>query len=171
MLIVEQLTPNGDIAPSERLTLPYELRCKSRLRARLDSGEEVGLFLPRGHVLRGGERLRAADGRVVEVVAAPEPVLEARTDDPLRLARAAYHLGNRHVALQIEPGLLRLARDHVLGEMLRGLGLQVSEAVAPFEPETGAYGGHVHPPGHSHEGEGHGARIHDMAFEPPGERA
>ena len=98
------------------------------------------------------------------MVAAPEMLLEAASDDPSQLARAAYHLGNRHVAVDIRPGLLRIATDPVLGEMLRGLGLDPVAVVAPFEPERGAYGahgGHAHPHGHSSDGEGRGARIHD----------
>ncbi len=168
MLLIEHRAP-ADAVPTERLLLPFELRCKSRLRTQLASGEEAGLFLERGAVLRAGDKLLGKDGRVVEVAAAPEAVLEARSDDPLLLVRAAYHLGNRHVPVQVEfgksGGLLRFGRDHVLGEMLRGLGLDIVEAEAAFEPESGAYGGHgghAHPHGHSAEGEGRGPRIHDM---------
>ena len=145
--VVERL--NADLPAQATLTLPFELRQKSRLRTRLDSGEEVGLFLPRGAVLRHGDRLRATDGRVVEVCAAPEIVSTGRTDDPLRLARAAYHLGNRHVALQLGPGWLRYLHDHVLDGMVRELGLEVVCEQAPFEPEAGAYGGGHHH-GHDH---------------------
>jgi urease accessory protein len=164
MIVIEQLA-NNEAQASERLLLPFELRCKSRLRTQLESGEEAGLFLERGTVLRGGDRLLGNDGRIVEMVAVSESVVEARSGDALLLARAAYHLGNRHVAVQIAPGLLRIVRDPVLGEMLRGLGLDVRETEAPFEPESGAYGGHgghAHPHGHSAEGEGRGPRIHDM---------
>lgn len=145
--IVERLS--ADLPAQATLTLPFEQRQKSRLRTRLDSGEEVGLFLPRGTVLRHGDRLRAADGRVVEVRAAPETVSTSRTDDPLSLARAAYHLGNRHIALQLGPGWLRYLHDHVLDGMVRELGLEVTCEEVPFEPEAGAYsGGHHH--GHDH---------------------
>jgi urease accessory protein len=145
--IVERL--DEDLPARATLTLPFDLRQKSRLRTRLDSGEDVGLFLPRGTVLRHGDRLRTTDGRVVEVRAAPETVSTARTDDPLMLARAAYHLGNRHVALEIGPGWLRYLHDHVLDRMVRELGLDVVCGQVPFEPETGAYdGGHHH--GHEH---------------------
>jgi urease accessory protein len=164
MILIERRALPGQPA-TERLALPFELRCKSRLRTRLESGEETGLFLERGSVLRAGDHLLANDGRVVEVVAAPESVMEVASDDALLLARAAYHLGNRHVAVELKPGLLRFARDHVLGEMVRGLGLTVVECDAPFEPEAGAYGGHgghAHPHGHSADGEGRGPRIHDM---------
>jgi len=162
MMLVERLATGSSEPPSARLVLPYELRCKSRLRTRLESGEEVGLFLPRGQILRSGDRLEAADGRIVEVVAAPEAVMEARSDDPVLLARAAYHLGNRHVPVQIQAGVLRFPQDHVLGDLVRGLGIEVVSRVVPFEPEGGAYGGHAHPYGHSTDGEGRGARIHDM---------
>jgi urease accessory protein len=145
--IVERLS--ADLPAQATLTLPFEQRQKSRLRTRLDSGEEVGLFLARGTVLRHGDRLRATDGRVIEVRAAPETVSTARTDDPLLLARAAYHLGNRHIALQLGPGWLRYLHDHVLDSMVRELGLTVIGEQAPFEPEAGAYGGGHHH-GHDH---------------------
>ena len=145
--IVERL--NENLPARAMLTLPFDLRQKSRLRARLDSGEDVGLFLPRGTVLRHGDRLRATDGRVIEVRAAPETVSTARATDPLLLARAAYHLGNRHVALQLGPGWLRYLHDHVLDGMVRELGLTVIGERAPFEPEAGAYGGGHHH-GHDH---------------------
>ncbi len=159
MVVIESRAPASAVA-SERLQLPFESRCKSRLRTRLEGGEEAGLFLERGAVLRGGDKLLASDGRIVEVVAAPEALLEVGGGDALLLARAAYHLGNRHVAVELKPGLLRLARDHVLAELVRGLGLKVHEVTAPFEPEGGAYGVHA-AHGHSADGEGRGARIHD----------
>jgi urease accessory protein len=168
MLLIEGRAA-GDAPATERLTLSFELRCKTRLRTRLDSGEEAGLFLERGLILRAGDKLVGNDGRVVEVCAAPEAVMEARSADPVLLAKAAYHLGNRHVPVQVGDGLLRFGRDHVLGEMVRGLGLAVIEIEAPFEPESGAYGGHgghAHPHGHSADGEGRGARIHDMLATP-----
>jgi urease accessory protein len=162
MVVVEQLAPHEREA-TESLTLTFEFRCKNRLHARLDSGEELGLFLRRGTVLRGGDHLVAQDGRVIAVKAAPEAVMEARSTDSLRLIQAAYHLGNRHVALEVNPAWLRFPNDHVLADMVRGLGLEVAEVMAPFEPESGAYGKHVgHSHGHSFEGVGRGARIHDM---------
>ncbi len=164
MIVIEQRAPK-DRPATERLVLPFDLRCKCRLRTQLASGEEAGLFLERGAVLRAGDCLLANDGRVVEVVAAAEAVMEVRGDDALLLARAAYHLGNRHVAVELQPGLVRFVRDPVLGEMVRGLGLEVTDNQAPFEPERGAYGGHgghAHPHGHSADGEGRGPRIHDM---------
>jgi urease accessory protein len=140
----------GDAPATATLTLPFDLRQRSRLRATLDDGREVGLFLPRGTVLRGGDRLIAADGTVVEVRAADETVSTVRAT-PQSLIHAAYHLGNRHVPLQIGEGWLRYGHDHVLDDMVRGLGLEVSCEEAPFEPEGGAYGGgHSHGHGHSH---------------------
>lgn len=161
MIVIEKPAA-ANAAATEKLELSFETRCKSRLRTQLASGEECGLFLERGTVLRGGDRLLANDGRVVEVVATPEALMEAVSGAPLLIAKAAYHLGNRHVAVQLMPGKLRFVADHVLGEMVRGLGLKVAEIEAPFEPESGAYGhSGSHPHGHSSDGEGRGARIHD----------
>lgn len=148
----------GDGRPAARLVLPFELRQRSRLLAVMDSGEEVGLLLPRGTVLRGGDRLQVSDGRLVEVVAAPEQVSIVRSSDPRTLARAAYHLGNRHVAVQLTSDSLRYLRDHVLDDMLRGLGLKVEGDALPFEPEAGAYS-QSHAPDHDH-GHGHGEHEH-----------
>ena len=127
------------------LKLAFDQRQKSRLRARLASGEEVALLLPRGTTLRGGDLVGASDGRVIEVVAEPERVLHIECASPVDLARCAYHLGNRHVPVQVGEGWLRIAADHVLAEMLKGLGAVVMPIAAPFEPEAGAYaGGHHH---------------------------
>ena len=123
-----------------RIVLSFEQRQKSRLRAKLESGEEVALVLPRGRVLRGGDQVSTTDGRVVEIVGAPEKLLHIEASS---IARIAYHLGNRHVAVQVGEGYLRIAEDHVLEDMLRGLGARVSHVEAPFEPEAGAYG-HQH---------------------------
>ena len=127
------------------LRLAFDQRQKSRLRARLASGEEVALLLPRGTLLRGGDLVGASDGRVIEVVAEPERVLHVECASPVELARCAYHLGNRHVPVQLGEGWLRIAADHVLAEMLAKLGARVTPIEAPFEPEAGAYsGGHHH---------------------------
>ena len=139
--------------PTATLTLPLEKRLRSRLRAVLDDGGDAGIFLPRGQTLRHGDLLAADDGTVVRICAAPEVLSEVQVDDPLLLARACYHLGNRHVALQIEAGRLCYLHDHVLDEMLQGLGLQPTSTEAPFEPEPGAYGGHSHAQGD--QGHGH----------------
>lgn len=149
MLTVNEILT--DIQPAQfRLTLPFVDRQRSRLRTHLDTGEEVGLQLPRGHVLRGGDCLRAQSGEVIAVCAAPEQVSTVRTDNTTLLARAAYHLGNRHVPLQVGVGWLRYSHDHVLDHMVAELGLEVVVEQAPFEPEAGAYqgGGHHH---HHHE--------------------
>jgi len=142
------------------LVLPFELRQKSRLRTIVASGEEIGLFLPRGTVLRDGECLEADDGRVVRVCAASEDLFEVRCADSDALARAAYHLGNRHTPVQVGDGWLRLAADDVLAGMLRGLAATVTPIRAPFEPEAGAYaaGHHAHSGGAKHAG-----IIHDFA--------
>ncbi|MGR9045476.1 MAG: urease accessory protein UreE [Gammaproteobacteria bacterium] len=126
------------------LTLPFESRQKSRLKAVTDSGREVGLFLDRGLILRSGMVLTGPDGFTVIIKAADEPLSVLRSDDPLQFARACYHLGNRHVPLQIQAGELRYLSDHVLDHMLEGLGLNVVHAVLPFEPEAGAYHTHEH---------------------------
>jgi len=154
MIEIHERLDDRDLPAQAALTLPFETRQKSRFRAVLDDGTEVGVFLPRGTLLRGGDRLRAADGRVIEVRAAPETVSTVATDDPWLLARACYHLGNRHVPLQIGEGWARYLHDHVLDDMVRGLGLEVRVERAPFEPEAGAYGGGFH--FHSHGGHGHG---------------
>ena len=156
--IAKKLAAQDASAPQAKLVLPFERRQKSRLRATLDSGEEVALNLPRGELLRGGDRLVASDGRVVEVVAQPEAVVHVSCADATALARAAYHLGNRHVPVEVGEGYLRIAADHVLEAMLVGLGATLEHLQAPFEPEAGAYGG-----GHHHHGESSGgARIHEF---------
>jgi len=137
-----------------QLKLPFDSRQKSRLRTKLVSGEEVALLLPRGEILRGGDLVTASDGRVIEVVAEPEKLLHVEADS---LPRIAYHLGNRHVPVQVGEGFLRIAEDHVLEEMLKKLGAKVSEVEAPFEPEAGAYAGGQH----QHDEMGHGGKIHD----------
>lgn len=158
MILIEAMAPANSQA-TEKLVLPFDTRCKSRLRTTLASGEECGLFLDRGCVLRGGDKLMANDGRIVEVVAAPEPLMEAAMEensgDPLLITKAAYHLGNRHVAVHLLPGKLRFLTDRVLGDMVRGLGLRLIEIEAPFEPESGAYGSHGAHGGHGSHG-GHG---------------
>ena len=135
------------LEPDTTLTLPFELRQKSRLLTRLDNGETVALFLPRGSILRQDDLLKTTTGLVVRINAALEVVSTATTGEPLRLARACYHLGNRHVLLQIGVNWLRYLHDPVLDNLVRELGLVVIKEHAPLEPETGAYGG-GHPHGH-----------------------
>jgi urease accessory protein len=140
-----------------RLVLPYDLRCRSRFRAHLVTGEEVGVVLTRGQILRNGDRLLTDDGRVVEVAAATESVSTVRAADARLLARTAYHLGNRHVPLQVGDGWLRYCHDHVLDDMVRGLGAELCLEQAPFEPEAGAYHGHAE---HGDAAHGHGDHGH-----------
>jgi urease accessory protein len=137
-----------------QLRLAFEQRQKSRLKTRLVSGEEVALLLPRGEILRGGDLVTASDGRVIEVIAEPEKLLHIESD---ALAKLAYHLGNRHVPVQVGQGFLRIAADHVLEEMVKKLGAKVSAVEAPFEPEAGAYAGGQH----EHDEMGHGGKIHE----------
>jgi urease accessory protein len=150
MLNITQRWSGEKNSADVQLVLPFQLRSKSRIRTALANGEEVGLVLERGSILRDGELLVAEDGRVVAVVAAPERVSTVYSRDPQQLLRAAYHLGNRHVALQIGDGWVRYQHDHVLDEMVIGLGLDVTVADAPFEPEAGAYGGHAMLMRHGH---------------------
>ena len=152
-LIRQRVAPQDRF--DDRLVLPFERRQKSRLRTRLESGMEVGLFLERGTILREGDFLRTEEGMLVRVVAAPEQVYLVRCESGLQLTRAAYHLGNRHVPLEIGDGWLKLKRDSVLRDMLLGLGATVSAAELPFDPEAGAYGG-----GHSHGDVSHRPIIH-----------
>lgn len=165
MLILNQRTT----APAtDSVALAYDERKRSRLKVRLASGADAGIFLERGEHLQGGDKLAAEDGSaVVEILAAPEKLIEAIADSPLLFARAAYHLGNRHVPVQILPtangGKLRFQTDHVLAEMARGLGCSVSESEAPFQPESGAYGAHG---GHHHEGDEAAADLHDPGHGP-----
>ncbi|MFT6551185.1 MAG: urease accessory protein [Zhongshania marina] len=133
-----------------RLVLNYQERQRSRYRAKTLCGLDVAWFVERGKVLADGEILVAKSGEKIAIIAAEETVSEVRSDDPLLLAKAAYHLGNRHVPLQIDAGELRYQHDHVLDDMLRGLGLTVLVTDKSFHPENGAYhnsGGHH---GHSH---------------------
>ena len=177
MLILTQKTEQP---PTDSVALAYDERKRSRLKVTLASGTEAGIFLERGDHLHDGDKLQSEDGcTVVEIVAAPEKLIEAVADSPLLFARAAYHLGNRHVPVQIVPtetgGLLRFQTDHVLADMVAGLGCRVAETTAPFQPESGAYGAHG---GHHHHDEaldlhnpGHGPhrsvpKIHE--FKPRG---
>ena len=133
-----------------RLVLNYQERQRSRYRAKTLCGLDVAWFVERGKVLADGEILVAKSGEKIAIIAAEETVSEVRSADPLLLAKAAYHLGNRHVPLQIDAGELRYQHDHVLDDMLRGLGLTVLVTDKSFHPENGAYhnsGGHQ---GHSH---------------------
>lgn len=134
----------------EKVTLTFHQREKSRLKVTLPTAEEVGLFLPRGTVLKEGDVLTNDSGQILQVIAAEETVSTIKTDDTHLLLRIAYHLGNRHVPLQVELNWLRYAHDHVLDDMVRLLGGEVVVEQATLQPESGAYGGgHSH--GHNHE--------------------
>ena len=162
MLTINKLIPGGRglagvlIKRAAQVSLDWDLRQKSRFEALDSQGRRLGVFLPRGTAVRGGDVLVAEDGSLIQVQAAPQPVLVVRAcaehGSPFDLLRAAYHLGNRHVALELQPDHLKLEPDHVLADMLRQQHLIVTEASTAFEPEGGAYaaGGHGHDPGHDH---------------------
>ena len=187
MLQVSKLIPQGQgLAPvlvrrAAHLELDWDVRQKSRFDAVSSDGRRVGVFLPRGTVVRGGDMLVTQDGSLLRVVAAPQPVLRitACTDhhghehphphDPaFDLMRAAYHLGNRHVPIELKPDHLKIEPDHVLADMLRSMHLTVTEVREPFEPEGGAYAaghgaGHGHDHGHSHDHGHDHPHAHDQA--------
>ncbi len=126
------------------LTIPFDLRQKSRFATVTDSKQDVGVFLARGQILRSGTVLTGPDQINIQIQAAAESVSVMRSDDALQFAKACYHLGNRHVPLQILAGELRYTHDHVLDHMLQGLHLTVTQEMLPFEPEAGAYHTHEH---------------------------
>ncbi|EPJ5863288.1 urease accessory protein UreE [Raoultella ornithinolytica] len=165
LYLTQRVDSPGKLTAS--LTLPIDVRVKSRIKVTLNDGREAGLLLPRGLLLRGGDVLSNEDGsEFVQIIAADEGVSVVHCDDPFTLAKACYHLGNRHVPLQIMPGELRYHHDHVLDDMLRQFGLEVTFAHLPFEPEAGAYAseshghGHSHSHGHSHD-HGHDHHHHE----------
>jgi len=180
MLNVGKLVARGHgLAPAllrraATVELDWDVRQRSRFETVDSAGRRLGVFLPRGTVVRGGDVLVAEDGSLVAVKAAPQPVMVVRAcaehGSPFDLLRAAYHLGNRHVALELQPGRLKLEPDTVLADLLRAMHLIVTEAEEPFEPEGGAYAadthahrGHVHrgpaPQGPAHHG--HPDHDHD----------
>jgi urease accessory protein len=140
-------------AAADTVVLDFDDRHRRRMAMTGTRGLEFLLDLENAVALRGGDALVLDDGRLVEVVAAPEPLIEIRGSDPHHLMRLAWHLGNRHLPTQLLPKGLRIRRDHVIEAMLRGLGARVIEIEAPFDPEGGAYAGG----GHSHAGESHPA--------------
>ncbi|MFM7086955.1 MAG: urease accessory protein UreE [Cyanobium sp.] len=149
-----------------RLALDAETRQRLRGHCRSLCGRDLLLQLPRGGgPLQPGELLAGAGaaGELVQVEAAAEPLLRVRSDEPLTLLRAAYHLGNRHGALELAPGELRLLQDPVLEALLRGLGLNPEPIRAPFQPEAGAYGGHSHGHGHNHSHSHENSQHHQHA--------
>ncbi len=174
MLQVAKLIPQGQglaavlLKRAATVTLDWDLRQKSRFEATDSLGRSVGVFLPRGNVVRGGDVLVAEDGSLIRVQAAPQAVLRITActahGSPFDLTRAAYHLGNRHVPIELRPDYLQIEPDHVLADMLRAMHLIVNPVDAPFEPESGAYAshgahshghGHGHDHAHAHEHEGH----------------
>ena len=182
MLAIHKLIPQGRglaavlLKRAAQVELDWDVRQKSRFDATDSTGRHLGVFLPRGSVVRGGDVLVAEDGALIRVLAAPQPVLQVRVGAehglPFDLLRAAYHLGNRHVPLALQPDVLTLEPDHVLADLLRQMGLEVTPTEAAFEPESGAYApaasshghaahgtaGHVHGPGCGHhhgEASGH----------------
>lgn len=147
--------------------LDWDVRQKSRFGATDSQGRALAVFLPRGSVVRGGDVLVAEDGSLIRVIAAPQAVLRitpcAVHGSPFDLTRAAYHLGNRHVPIELTPEHLQIEPDHVLADMLRAMHLTVVELQAPFEPEGGAYAAHGHGHHQAHHDHGHG---HDHAHHP-----
>ena len=143
MMKLTELAP-GTADSDDAVTLPFDARQKCRLLGRTDKGREVGIFLPRGQAIKHGFILQGHDNYRVRIKAAAEALSVVRTTNSLLLARACFHLGNRHIPLQIQPGELRYQADHVLDQMLQGLGLTVSHQSLPFEPEPGAYSQHGH---------------------------
>jgi len=162
MLHVDKLISHSSgIAPAllkraSTLELDWDHRQKSRFEATDSLGRHIGIFLPRGQVLRGGDALVAEDGSLIRIVAAPQPVLMITPcidhGSPFDLMRAAYHLGNRHVATELRADHLKIEPDHVLADMLRAMDLTVTELDAAFEPEGGAYGAREAQHAHSHAG-------------------
>ena len=175
MLTVNKLIPGArGLAPvllkrAARVELDWDVRQKSRFDATDSQGRTLGVFLPRGTAVRGGDVLVAEDGSLIQVLAAPQAVLVVRHcpqhGSSFDLTRAAYHLGNRHVQLELQADHLKLEPDHVLADMLRGMHLIVSEEHSAFEPENGAYAASGHGHGHDHPSEpqhqGHEAHDHD----------
>lgn len=164
MLTVNKLMPRGaGLAPvllkrAATLLLDWDVRQKSRFEATDSQGRQLGVFLPRGAVVRGGDVLVAEDGSLIRVIAAPQAVLRithcTEHGSPFDLIRAAYHLGNRHVPIELKPDHLKIEPDHVLADLLAAMHLIVHAVEDAFEPESGAYtpGGHshAHDPSHTH---------------------
>jgi urease accessory protein len=172
MLTVNKLLPQGQglaavlLKRASSVELDWDVRQKSRFDATDSAGRTLGVFLPRGTVVRGGDVLVAEDGSMIRVQAAPQAVLVitpcTEHGTPFDLVRAAYHLGNRHVQIELQPAHLKIEPDHVLADMLRAMHLTVKETTAAFEPEGGAYsaGGHAH---HDHEHQTHEAHAQPAA--------
>jgi urease accessory protein len=147
-------------APADTVVLEFDDRHRRRMAMTGTRGLEFLLDLPETVALRGGDALVLEDGRLIEVVAAPEPLIELRGVDPRQMVRLAWHLGNRHLPVQIAGKHLRIRRDHVIEEMVKGLGASVVEIEAPFDPEGGAYVSGGHGDTHGHEHHRHGGDDH-----------
>ena len=171
MLTASKIMPQGaGLAPvllkrASSVELDWDIRQKSRFDAVDSSGRQLGIFLPRGTLVRGGDVLVAEDGSLVKVIARAQQVLvitiEQGHGTPFDLIRAAYHLGNRHVPIELKPDHLKIEPDHVLAEMLRAMHLIVTEVETAFEPEGGAYSAQPHNHGnHSHSHEGSHSHMH-----------
>lgn len=173
MIHLSKLIPQGAglasvlLKRAHTVELDWDVRQKSRFDCTDSAGRQLGVFLPRGVVVRGGDVLVAEDGSLVRALAANQPVLRithcSAHGSPFDLIRAAYHLGNRHVPIELKPDHLKIEPDHVLAEMLRAMHLMVNEVTESFEPENGAYSSHsshTHGHSHTHEGSGH-LHAHD----------
>lgn len=147
--------------PADTVVLDFDDRHRRRMTMTGTRGLEFLLDLEAAVALRGGDALVLEDGRLIEVVAAPEPLIEIRGSDPHHLVRVAWHLGNRHLPTQIMPKGLRIRRDHVIEAMVKGLGARVIEIEAPFDPEGGAYAGGGH--GNAADDHRHDHAAHDHA--------
>lgn len=144
--LTQRQPPNPDAIVTFTLALTAEERTRSRHRWQTEDGKEVFLRLPRGTALHDGDILQdETHSSLIRIIAKPEPVLTVFAQTPLLLLRAAYHLGNRHVPVEITPNYLRLSPDSVLQAMLAQLGLEIKAEILPFQPELGAYGNHHHP--------------------------
>ena len=149
--VYERVSPVAGLKVDLSLCLPFDERKKSRLKALAESGETLGLILPRGKTLKDGDLLKSDCGRVIVVKAAEETVSRVTCHDAHLLMRCAYHLGNRHVPLQIERDALIYQQDDVLDDMVTRLGASVMVLQHPFDPEDGAYSEGHHHSGHAHE--------------------
>jgi len=157
---------NLDMSKCEEVALTFDDRKRGRLKIETLNAVAAGIQIERGQVMRHGSILVSDNGDVLKVKAAPEVVSSAYIKDPTLFARACYHLGNRHVSLQVGVGFLRFQKDYVLDDMLHGLGVHVVHEEAEFEPENGAYAkgsGHSH--SHSHEGDDSHSHDHSPAHE------
>jgi len=168
MLRADKVLPAGTWsgAPADSVVLDFDERYRRRIAMTGVGGLAFLLDLPEAAMLRGGDSLKLEDGRIVEVVAAPEPLAELRTADALALARLAWHLGNRHLPTELMAKALRIRHDLVIEEMARGLGARVIPLEAPFNPEGGAYvqaEAHAHAPRHDREHAHHHHSHHDHA--------